>query len=299
MPAVLWLPARRHLGALAAQVPRLRALLSTATRRPDSDSGTVALLRQVFDPLPAPLPTAALTRRVDAPQDHAGRWLRADPCHLRVEIAGVRMLACGDLGLTPDEVEAFASTLQPLFADAGWRWHAASPQRWYVQPDADHARLGGDAPEQVLGAYIDHALPSGDAGRATRRWLNELQMALHDHPLNRERRGRGLPELNSLWLHGDGIAPTSLSARVASVWSQDALVLGAATLAGASLGVHDTVPVPASGVLVDARDANGRAVRWIEAMLRAGRALDLALESGERFAWRPWHRLRVWRREPA
>ena len=297
MPALLWLPARRRLAPLVEAVPDLRRVIASATRLADAAPGMAALWPSAFDAAAAALPAAALTRRVDAPHDHAGRWLRADPAHLRVEIAGVRMLACGDLGLTPDEVEGFAATVRPLFDEAGWRWHAAAPQRWYVQPDDAHPPLGGDAPDQVLGAYIDSALPPGEAGRATRRWLNELQMALHDHPLNRARRERGLPELNSLWLHGDGVAPRSLAARVGAVWSQDPLVLGATAVAGVPTAPVDAVP--AAGALVDARSGDATAMRWIAEALRTGRALDLALDSGERFAWRPWHRLRVWRREPA
>ena len=59
----------------------------------------------------------------------------------------------------------FEAALRPLFDDAGWRFHAATPDRWYVQPDPLHPPIGGGTPEQVLGAYIDDALPPGDGGR--------------------------------------------------------------------------------------------------------------------------------------
>lgn len=297
MQALLWLPARRRLAPLVDRAPGLRRIVASATRLPDVAPGRAGLWPLVFREDFASLPVAALTRRVDAPNDHSGRWLRADPAHLRVEVAGVRMLACGDLGLTPDEVEGFDAIMRPLFEDAGWRWHAATPNRWYAQPEAGHPALGGDAPERVLGAYIDSALPAAEAGRATRRWLNELQMALHEHPLNLVRRARGLPEVNSLWLHGDGVAPTTLSARVDAAWSQDPLVLGAAAIAG--LPTPDIDAMPRAGALIDARSGDDDALRWIEAALHVGQALDIALDSGERFAWRPWHRLRLWRREPA
>lgn len=297
MPALLWLPARRRLAGLVESVPGMRHVIASATRLADAAPGMAALWSLAFRDDAAPLPSAALTRRVDAPHDHSGRWLRADPAHLRVEIAGVRMLACGGLGLSSDEVQGFEDAVRPLFEDAGWRWHAAMPDRWYVQPDGAHPPIGGDAPEQVLGAYIDCALPPGEAGRATRRWLNELQMALHDHPLNLARRARGLPEVNSLWLHGDGVAPTTLAARVDAVWSQDPLLLGAADVAG--LPTPDIDAMTQANALIDARSGDTDAQRRIEATLHAGQALDIALYSGERFAWRPWHRLRFWRREPA
>ena len=55
---------------------------------------------------------------------------------------------------------------------------------------------------------------------------------------------------------------------------------------------------PGKILLVDARDDVVATVlarsRWLE----QSSALDIALESGERFVWRSWHRLRFWRREP-
>lgn len=297
MSGLLWLPARRHLGAFVAQVPALRRRLSTATRLPDRAPGSFPLLADAFPGLPSPLPTAALTRRFDAPENHDGRWLRVDPCHLRVEIAGVRMLACADLSLTADEASGFAAVVQPLFDAAGWGFEAVHAQRWYAQPEVAHPAVGGDAPEHVLGAYIDTALPQGEAGRATRLWLNELQMALHGHPLNRARCDRGQPEINSLWLHGDGVAPASLSARIAAVWSPDALVRGCAH--AASLRVFDAAPSECRGTLVDARSGDAEAAVCVAQLLRHNGPVEMALASGERFVWQPWHRLRFWRGEPA
>lgn len=261
---------------------------------PDGDDTTASRLAEIFDGMPQSLPSAALSRRVDAPDDAGGRWLRADPCHLRVEIAGVRMLACGDLRLSPEEMQGFAASVRPLFDDAGWRFDAAHAQRWYARPGVADPAIGGEAPEHVLGAYIDRALPAGEAGRITRRWLNELQMALHEHPLNRARRERGWPEINSLWLHGDGVAPPSLSARVDALWSQDALVCGCADIAG--VRVLDEVVREWPSVLVDARTGDDASASAVATLLAMPVAVDIALESGERFAWRPWHRLRFWRR---
>ncbi|MCC6560870.1 MAG: phosphoglycerate mutase [Xanthomonadales bacterium] len=295
MPALLWLPARRRLGALTSRLPKLRAVLEQGSRLADAEPGCGGLLCGVFTGLPAELPTAALTRIVDAPDDCGGRWLRADPCMLRVESAGVRMLACGALAPSADEVRDFCTTLQPLFADAGWVLHAAAPERWYVRPDAAHPRLGGQDPELVLGAYIDAALPVGDAGRATRRWLNELQMALHEHPCNRARRSRGQPEINSLWLHGDGVAPGSLRTAIAAAHSHDPLLRACMALAGVPALARPNGET--DRILVDARDADDDAtVELLGRLLDRHLSLQLQLESGERFAWRPWHRLRFWRR---
>ncbi len=295
MTTQLWLPPRRHLAALAEAAPALRYWISRGTRLADALPGVLSLLDDVFTDLPKPLPIAPWTRRSDAPADCSGRWLRADPCHLRVETAGVRMLACGVMQLSMAEAEAYARSLQPLFDEARWRLHVATPERWYLQPTPEYESIGGDAPEDVVGAYIDTALPVGDSGRATRVWLNEIQMALHEHPTSRERRARGLPELNSLWLHGDGICDGMPTCCVTAVCSDDPLLRALAAASG-------TPTTPSgndfSGALFDARSADATTLPMISSLHAANVAVDLKLDSGERFAYRPWHRLRVWRKNP-
>ncbi len=296
MTAQLWLPARRHLAALAETAPALRHWISRGTHLADALPGLLPLLEDVFANLPKPLPIAPWTRRSDAPEDCAGRWLRADPCHLRVETAGVRMLACGVMQLSMPEAEAYARSLQPLFDEAGWRLHVATPERWYLQPTPEYESIGGGAPEDVVGAYIDTALPVGDGGRASRVWLNEIQMALHEHPTSRERRARGLPEVNSLWLHGDGVCAAAPRCLATSVHSHDPLLHALATASGvrAAAAADQTF----SGALIDARSWDAMLLSMIAALHAANAAVELKLESGERFRYRPWHRLRFWRREP-
>lgn len=292
MPAQLWLPTRRRLETWCANMPVLARVLANATRSADQLPGEATLLATAFALPESEVPVAALTRRIDATDDCSGRWLRVDPSFLRVEPAGVRMLACGDLSLSAEEVEALVVAVRPLFDDAGWRFEPAGHGRWYAQPDPVSPKLGGSSPDQALGTYIDSALPQGDAGRSTRRWLNELQMALHGLPINRMRNERGLPEVNSLWLHGDGVAPRTLAAHVDAVVSQDALVLGCAALAGIA-----TESNRYSGrVLVDARTATAADAEAVAALLAARSDINIALASGERFESRAWQRVRFWRK---
>ena len=143
MPQLLWLPPRRHLGALVEQVPALRRVLSKATRLPDAAAGVNSLLATAFPDMAATFATAALTRRIDAPEDHDGRWLRVDPCHLRVEIAGVRMLACAGMQLAEDELSAFETALRP-FREKNHSWlleGRPAPAIWH-----EHCKRGRSCP---------------------------------------------------------------------------------------------------------------------------------------------------------
>jgi hypothetical protein len=295
MPVLLWLPARRHLATSGDEAAALRHWIRYGTRLPDASAGEKALLETAFSALDQPLATAAWTRAFDAPDDCSGRWLRADPCHLRVEPSGVRMLACGAMALSLDDANAYADSVRSLFDDAGWRLHVASPGRWYVQPDAGAAAIGGEAPEHVLGAYIDAALPAGDAGRATRLLLNEVQMALHQHPRDKVRRERGLPAVNSLWLHGDGVRCAAPVCRVEQVSSGDPLLCALTQAAGKR--VVDGREGPYDAMLIDARAPGAEFALALNELLAADVPVNLCLESGERFHYRPWHRWRVWRRD--
>ena len=102
-----------------------------------------------------------------------------------------------------------------------------------------HVRLPVDAPtptlaapEQALGEDLYQHLPDGADGRRWRVLLNEVQVLLHQHPRNAERRTRGLPPVNSLWLWGGGTLPSLVRTPLRGVISDDVLLGALATRAG-------------------------------------------------------------------
>jgi len=61
-------------------------------------------------------------------------------------------------------------------------------------------------PAAAAGRDIRDLMPQGRDGRAMRRVMNEMQMALHEHPLSEQREARGQPSANAVWLWGFGAA---------------------------------------------------------------------------------------------
>ena len=55
----------------------------------------------------------------------------------------------------------------------------------------------------VHGAIYPH-LPSGEDAAKWRRWLSEMQMLLHDHPVNIAREARGCVPVTGIWISGGG-----------------------------------------------------------------------------------------------
>ena len=126
-------------------------------------------------------------------------WICADPVHLRFHQERIILADAGAFEITEDEAFSLIAGLNQHFGEVG-EFHAATPRRWYLrlnQPcDLDTQPLS-----QVAGRRMDGELQNH--GQMT-RWLNEVQMYLHTHPINQAREAQGLPSINSLWLWGCG-----------------------------------------------------------------------------------------------
>lgn len=298
VPLTLWLPA---LARFTPDHPLHRAL-RRADRLPDGPRGYLEGLSHYFSTRSRPLPAAALLRQHLAGDAGDAVWLSADPAWVQAEMNGARLLACGQLGLSMDEAQALAAPLRPVLGDAGMGLEVTTPDRWQLRL-ADGSPLPPfAAPEQALGEDLFQHLPQGTEGRRWRVLINELQVLLHQHPLNAERRAKGLPPVNSLWLWGGGTLPTAVTARVAGVIGDDPLLLALAAQAGVP-ATPRSMPVvadAAAGRLVDLQDlpvAEIEQAWWptLQALL-ARRPVQLDFASGERWLHKPLHRWRFWRR---
>ena len=264
-------------------------------------------LLRAFDILPRGLPVAALTRGLDVPADADGSWLRADPAHVRADMATGRLLACGDLGLTPADAQALLAPLRPLFGDEGFPIDAPNPARWYLRlPERVELPAFSDPPD-ALGDDLRPHLPDGPLGKRWLRLMSETQVVLHNHPLNLERQRHGLPAVNSLWFWGAGERPHNVSSSFAKVLSADPLVRALCSRAGVPCEARgarlemDAIAADTLLDLSDLRDTQALHSEWLLPALdslKRGRItqieLDFADASGVLVT--PSHRWRFWRR---
>ncbi|MDP4028865.1 MAG: hypothetical protein Q8P42_07870 [Gallionella sp.] len=131
----------------------------------------------------------------------AGRWLRADPVHLRLQRDQLVLLP--DVEVSADEAGQLSAALNEHFAGQGMEFFAPHPQRWYIRLD----RLPGieTVPlSQAAGRNVRDLLPKGKEAAHWQRIFNEIQMLLFAHPVNEARAARGELPANSLWLWGGG-----------------------------------------------------------------------------------------------
>ena len=235
VPELIWPePADQHaLGNLAA--PGLEWLLGRArserrARRPFETS-----LADSFG-LTAP-PFGALRLLGEGFEEaRSGHWLCADPVHLRFHQERIILADAGAFELDDEEALAIIESLNVEFADIG-QFHAASAKRWYLRLNAipqgnffQGAVNHVSAPiSAVAGRRVDSELPKGDS--TLTRWLNEVQMFLHGHPVNERRQAEGKPAVNSMWLWGSGeLGGTTLApaTKFSSLWTDNPLATGLA-----------------------------------------------------------------------
>lgn len=299
----LWLPAWARLADQVSAGSVLHRIATRADFEPVA-AGDQARIARCFDILPRGLPVAALTRELDAADAMHFTWLRADPGHLRPDMASVRMWACGDLGLTLDECEALLKPLKPLFGDEGFPISAPHPARWYLclPPDAHLPDFA--PPREVLGDDLLAHLPEGGHGQRWRRLLNEAQVILHNHPLNAQRAAAGKLPVNTLWFWGGGRLPDHVRSDVSQLRSGDVVLRALAARAAVPCVADDAVKTLPPGALLDLRSLQDVPLlqsHWLEPLLQRQRGgefdrLVLDFGDGRLLRWRDAHRWRFWRR---
>ncbi len=148
-------------------------------------------------------PLAPITATYDGLNANVGYWLRADPVHLQVGMRGMTLLDASHVGLSTAESESLATSLMPLFREAGWHLLAPAPTRWYGHP-ARAINLRTTPLDEVATRHVNSALPTGPDAAQVMQLLNDAQIILHEHPVNLARERQGQLPINSLWLWGGG-----------------------------------------------------------------------------------------------
>ena len=80
--------------------------------------------------------------------------------------------------------------------------------------------------EVANGSSADRFMPTGVGSESYHRLLSEMQMSLHEHPVNNAREAVGKRVVNSLWIWGGGIAPDREVRPIPPLFSDDPLFRG-------------------------------------------------------------------------
>lgn len=221
-----------HVVAVFPQGLQARTLAPSARRW--LSRGEVVARRQerermldVLDEIGVPAPSAGLAalRYLGQRGAFPTGWLAAaDPAHLETRLRHlvVRPFRPGDVG--DDELAAIAMTIREVLADDGTDIEPVE-SAGYLRAPAPMATATCSA-ESAAGRLPDEFMPAGAAASSFHRLQSEIQMLLHDHPVNEERRRRGAPVINTLWIWGGGEAAESGALELPALYGADPLYRG-------------------------------------------------------------------------
>lgn len=213
--------------ALSTWVSRARATGYTAAL---TEAAVVDLLGIASGAI---TPVAPLSYLQDFGEPPPAACLRADPVHLRVDNNGLILFDSASFVLNEDDSRLLVETLDRHLAVDAYRLVHGHAQRWYLLLEQAPALITASLPKR-RGTPVS---PVPFTGKDTAVWttrLNEIQMLLHNHPINQARVARKQVAINSVWLWGAGDLPMPGNQPFTRLWADNACACGAARWCGIS-----------------------------------------------------------------
>ncbi|MCU0761195.1 MAG: hypothetical protein MUF07_18620 [Steroidobacteraceae bacterium] len=257
--------------------------------------------------------------------DARGAWL-ATPLHFVAGLETVHLPRDGILALAPQERESLAADFGRSLGGDRLALAPAGREAFVLRGlEVDVARTVD--PVDCLGSDLVNVQPAGPGAVPLRRLMSEIEMWLHEHPVNGWRVARGARPVRALWIWGGGawaqaspaspggsvgVPAAAVPTRVAPcVYADDAWTRAAAQLGGARLAAEGCWPgredfARDADVLVVARfhgedvpDAAAFEARYLEPALAALRSGALGrltvIGAGRSVAAAAADRYRLWR----
>ncbi|MDE2441135.1 MAG: hypothetical protein KGP14_08925 [Betaproteobacteria bacterium] len=228
VPELIWPEPNDQLTLGKLSAPGFEWLAARAALEHESRQAFETALAKQFGVEQAPFGALRLLGEASGETAHEGHWLCADPVHLRFHHERIVLADAGAFDIDDDEADALAGALNETFADVG-RFHVATSRRWYLRLNEPI-----EHPAETLSTIAGRRMDGELSGKETRltRWLNEVQMFLHGHPVNEKRQAAGKPAINSLWLWGGGSLPSLQPAAWSAVSTNNPLATGFALASG-------------------------------------------------------------------
>jgi hypothetical protein len=177
---------------------------------------------------------AAHSLAADGGEPGDGYWARADPCSLRLTHEAVVPLDSAMFELSRAEAEALVAHLNRHFAGRGLVFHPLQAERWYLRIEAPWPDTAPSL-AAVRGKPVEVRPGADPSATRSAALANEIQMALHEHPVNEAREQRGAPPVNAVWLWGGGRFARPAACPFRRVRTRDPLAAGLALGAGAAV----------------------------------------------------------------
>jgi hypothetical protein len=220
-----------HAPPHAPCLARLIVAAGAPARDPDGPDAMLAAHYGILHAPSADCPLAPVRLAALGIDPGTAFWLAADPVTLVAGRDDVRLTGVvGDLGA--NDAATLIAMLNAHFATDGIEFVAARPDAWFVRAPAPVA-LRTRPVAAVAGRMLRDLLPTGPDAGTWRRWQNEIQMLLYEHPVNNAREAEGKPPANSVWLYEGGVlAPPADAHGPIITFADDGIAVALARHAG-------------------------------------------------------------------
>ena len=174
-------------------------------------------------------PVASISRLIDSNQYPDGIWLRVDPIHVRADGNRLKLVDNSQFTLTQHDALELAGEINNLLKPYNLELEIPCPTRWYLKLNED-CHLKTKPIDSVIGENILSSMPTGDDKINFGQLMNDIQMTLHDLPINISRVEEKKLSINSVWLWGYGKLPDILNRNWSFVYSNEILSEGLSML---------------------------------------------------------------------
>lgn len=148
-------------------------------------------------------PIAALAANADGLEVGDDYWLRADPVHLLLQRDSFSLSEPVPLNVERAHADLVMASLNQHFYQDGMTFCIGRSGAWYLRLTA-LPEIQTTLPAVAMDRNIYQFMPQGAAASVWLAYMNEIQMLLHEHPVNNEREALHQAAINSVWFSGGG-----------------------------------------------------------------------------------------------
>lgn len=176
-----------------------------------------------------PLPAAALSLLACEQYTEQGYWFHVDPVYLQADMDHAFLRDTHGLDLTQQESKTLIEELNTHFMDDGMHFLMADKDSWFLNIP-DHEKVSTTPLNEVISRNVYSFMPQGEDALFWKRFMNEVQMLMHQSQVNVQREENNKLPVNGVWLWGEGSLPNKTDLQNTEVYSQHSLVKGLANI---------------------------------------------------------------------
>lgn len=153
-------------------------------------------------------------------------WIAAaDPVHIAAGMDHLRLHCLWPEEWQDRELRVLFDELQSALADDDSLGFVRLGTRGYLRGNSSMptALL---SPASINGLKITNELPAGPEAATFQKLFSEIQMTLHNSPVNQQRAEQNKRAINSLWIWGGGMAAERQARDIPPLFADDAVVRG-------------------------------------------------------------------------